>query len=375
MKQTKVTLRSRPISQNRRSLYLDYYPPIRTAEMKMSRRQSLGIYIFEKPRNSMQKQHNEEMLAKAELIRCYRVSELINHNIDYIGPDKLNRDFLEYFKQTTLKHPPTWQSVYQYFYRFSKGHCLFGDLNFESCSRFREYLLEIPTKRTGQKLSTNTAATYLNIFRSLLKIAYRNKLLREDLSPSIGKIRLQESRVEYLTQSELIQLAHTPCDIPVLKNASLFSCLTGLRYSDISQVTWKDIAPSADGKGYDLRIKTQKTEKELTLPLGNDALRLCGAPGIGLVFPGLDRNITHHRLKQWLQSAGIKKKITFHSFRHTFAVLQIAAGASIYTVSRMLGHKHVASTERYADLVDSIKRETIKNIQLNTKTNNNVACK
>ena len=140
-------------------------------------------------------------------------------------------------------------------------------------------------------------------------------------------------------------------------------------------MTWKDIAPSADGKGYDLRIKTQKTEKELTLPLGNDALRLCGAPGIGLVFPGLDRNITHHRLKQWLQSAGIKKKITFHSFRHTFAVLQIAAGASIYTVSRMLGHKHVASTERYADLVDSIKRETIKNIQLNTKTNNNVACK
>ena len=92
-------------------------------------------------------------------------------------------------------------------------------------------------------------------------------------------------------------------------------------------------------------------------------------------FSGLDRNITHHRLKQWLQSAGIKKKITFHSFRHTFAVLQIAAGASIYTVSRMLGHKHVASTERYADLVDSIKRETIKNIQLNTKTNNNVACK
>ena len=87
MKQTKVTLRSRPISQNRRSLYLDYYPPIRTAEMKMSRRQSLGIYIFEKPRNSMQKQHNEEMLAKAELIRCYRVSELINHNIDYIGPE------------------------------------------------------------------------------------------------------------------------------------------------------------------------------------------------------------------------------------------------------------------------------------------------
>ena len=57
----------------------------------------------------------------------------------------------------------------------------------------------------------------------------------------------------------------------------------------------------------------------------------------------------------------------FHSFRHTFAVLQIAAGASIYIVSRMLGHKRVATTERYVDLVDSIKREVIGNIQLNMK--------
>lgn len=76
MKQTKVALRSRPISRNRRSLYLDYYPAIRNAEMKTIRQETLGIYIFDKPRSSMQKLHNEEILAKAELIRCYRVAEL-----------------------------------------------------------------------------------------------------------------------------------------------------------------------------------------------------------------------------------------------------------------------------------------------------------
>ena len=85
MKQTKVALRSRPISRNRRSLYLDYYPAIRNAEMKTIRQETLGIYIFDKPRSSMQKLHNEEILAKAELIRCYRVAELINRNIGYIG--------------------------------------------------------------------------------------------------------------------------------------------------------------------------------------------------------------------------------------------------------------------------------------------------
>lgn len=57
MKQIKVALRSRPISRNRRSLYLDYYPAIRNAEMKTIRQETLGIYIFDKPRSSMQKLH------------------------------------------------------------------------------------------------------------------------------------------------------------------------------------------------------------------------------------------------------------------------------------------------------------------------------
>lgn len=233
MKQTKVALRSRPISRNRRSLYLDYYPAIRNAEMKTIRQETLGIYIFDKPRSSMQKLHNEEILAKAELIRCYRVAELINRNIGYIGPEKRNRDFLDYFKKATLKHPQTWQSAYLHFYRFSKGHCLFGDLDFKLCSRFREYLLDTSTIKPVRKLSINTAASYLNIFRCLLKMAYRDKILGEDLNIWIDKIKLQESRIEYLTQKELAQLVQTPCDIPIVKNASLFSCLTGLRYSDI----------------------------------------------------------------------------------------------------------------------------------------------
>ena len=104
-------------------------------------------------------------------------------------------------------------------------------------------------------------------------MAYRDKILGEDLSIWIDKIKLQESRIEYLTQKELAQLVQTPCDIPIVKNASLFSCLTGLRYSDILQLTWEDMVPAVNGNEYDIRIKTQKTEKELTLPLSTDALK------------------------------------------------------------------------------------------------------
>lgn len=92
-------------------------------------------------------------------------------------------------------------------------------------------------------------------------MAYRDKILGEDLSIWIDKIKLQESRIEYLTQKELAQLVQTPCDIPIVKNASLFSCLTGLRYSDILQLTWEDIVPAVNGNEYDIRIKTQKQKK------------------------------------------------------------------------------------------------------------------
>lgn len=103
----------------------------------------------------MQKLHNEEILAKAELIRCYRVAELINRNIGYIGPEKRNRDFLDYFKKATLKHPQTWQSAYLHFYRFSKEHCLFGDLDFQIISfasfhgRYTLYALKAWQDTTG----------------------------------------------------------------------------------------------------------------------------------------------------------------------------------------------------------------------------------
>ena len=72
----------------------------------------------------------------------------------------------------------------------------------------------------------------------------------------------------------------------------------------------------------------------------------------------------HHPLKQWIAEAGIRKHITFHSCRHSYAVIQISLGTDIYTVSKMLTHKNVTTTQIYADLVNSKKRETANKISL-----------
>ena len=198
----------------------------------------------------------------------------------------------------------------------------------------------------------------------MLAIALRDKLLQENINLYLDRIDVKPNKIEYLTQQELLNLSKAPCEIPVLKKASLFSCLTGLRYSDVQRLEWRNIVPNLDRTGYNIRTRTKKTQAEISLPLSPDALELCGERSDGVVFIGLNRNMLNTPLRRWISEAGITKHITFHSFRHTYAVLQLASGTDIYTVSKMLSHKHVTTTEIYLDLLEETKSKTIGRIQI-----------
>jgi integrase len=115
------------------------------------------------------------------------------------------------------------------------------------------------TASVYRPISLNSASGYYSTFRGLLKIAYRDKWLRENINDYLDKIEPQDVKKEYLTLDEVKKLAATPCDIPVLKAASLFACMTGLRISDILNLQWEDFAIAPD-QGYCLRIRTQKTQ-------------------------------------------------------------------------------------------------------------------
>ena len=92
---TNVTLRQKPLRNDHISLYLDYYPAIRNPyTMKMSRREFLGIYIYAKPKNEQQRMFNQDMLNKAEAIRCIRVQSLINEEFGFLDKNKQKVDFL-----------------------------------------------------------------------------------------------------------------------------------------------------------------------------------------------------------------------------------------------------------------------------------------
>ncbi|MGL5958003.1 MAG: site-specific integrase [Phocaeicola sp.] len=362
---TTVSLLRRAISNGRISLYLDFYPAIRKpVTMKMTRREYLGIYIYAKPANEIQRNFNREMLEKAEAIRCMRVTSLVNEKFDFLDYDKQKADFLAYFEEMCKKKYQKWEVVYKHFSNFVNGKCTFGDVTVDLCKQFKAYLLQANQLRlTHLKIRTNSAVGYYSTFRGLLKIAYRDKLIRENINEFLEKIETEDVKKQYLTSAELKQLANTPCAQPILKQASLFSCLTGLRISDILNLKWEDLVIAPD-QGYCIRIRTQKTKAEVILPISEEALELCGEESTGKVFKGLTRSMTNYPLKKWITAAGITKPITFHSFRHTYATLQIASGTDIYTVSKMLTHRNVSTTQIYADLVSEKKRETVNRISL-----------
>ena len=361
---TKVTLRQRAISKGRISLYLDYYPAVHHPEtMQMSRREYLGIYIYASPKNELERAFNGEMLAKAEAIRCIRVQALINEDFGFLDRNKMREDFLAYFLKKCRKKEQKWRIAYMHFSNYVQGRCTFGDLTVDLCQGFAEYLLKAKKLRREGRVSHNSAAAYFSTFRAVLKLAYRDKCLKENINNFLDKIEAKQVKKEYLTLDEVKQLVQTPCEHEVLRRASLFSCLTGLRISDILNLKWEDFELAPD-YGYCIRIKTQKTSAEATLPISYEAYELCGEPSTGKVFKVLRRSMVNYPLKKWIQEAGIKKHITFHCFRHSYAVIQISLGTDIYTVSKMLTHKNVTTTQIYADLVSAKKRETAEKISL-----------
>ena len=361
-----VTLRTRPLKNGMLSYYLDYYPGYRDQEtMKTIRHEGLNIYIYANPKNERERNFNATMSEKAEAIRCRRFESIVNDRYDFFDRHKLKADFLEYYRKQLHKHDQKWEFVYHHFYNFVHGKCTFEEIDIDLCNKFREYLLNAKQLRRDDRISKNSASGYWSTFRGLLKILYRNRLIKTNINDFLDKIEIEDTPKDYLSVEELYKLAETPCKKPILKTAALFSCLTSLRISDILSLQWHEIVDFAAG-GKCVHTITQKTKTEDIIPISDEALQLIGysPEKTGLVFKGLKRSWTQQPMKEWIREAGITKNITFHSYRRTYATLQGAAGTDIRTIQSNMAHKSITTTQRYMKVVDSNKREASNRISL-----------
>ena len=375
----KVKLREKKISGNRQSLYLDFYPAISHPETgEPTRREFLGLYLFDKAKNPIDKQHNKETLQLAEQIRQKRENHLNKPEI-YTGYELEQKrikelgeqNFVTYFKSLADKRKASnhdnWVSAYNYLDTFTNGNLKFADLNEKFCNGFKEYLLTTKSNKSSKTtLAQNSAVSYFNKLKATLKQAYKDGYLNTDLNAKIGPIRQVETRRSFLTIEELNSLVKTECNNPLLKRAALFSALTGLRFSDIKNLVWSELE-YIENNGYFIQFKQQKTKGVEMMPISEQAYSLLGErkEPTDKVFEGLTYSAYENKhLYQWIGAAGITKDITFHCFRHTFATLQLSKGTDIYTVSKMLGHRELKTTQIYAKIIDQTKREAANKIIL-----------
>lgn len=372
-----VTLREKPIKQGKeKSLYLDYYPPIRNPRTGvLTRREFLGIYIVANPKTKPEKSLNDEKLAKANGIRGLREMDIINERFDFIDKDKNKQDFLKYIDEFSKKSgSKNYKFVYKHFYNFMNGVCTIADMTPEIANGYREYLLTTKSIRNKikPKLNINSALSYFDGFRAILNQAYKDKVLTYNVNDFVDHGHKEETQREFLTTEEVIKLYETPCEDDVLKRACLFSCLTGIRYSDIEKLVWSEIQLTDTNEPF-IRFRQKKTGGLERMPISIEALELCGNSGESTdkVFKDLIYSNTQTYMKVWLVLAGITRHITFHCFRHTYATLQLEADTDIYTVSKMLGHRELKTTQIYAHLLDKKKRDTTTKISLKRTKNIN----
>lgn len=242
----------------------------------------------------------------------------------------------------------------------------------EFCKGFIDYLnTKAVAARQGKKhrepeqLSPNTRNTYFTRLAAALNKAVLSGLIAaaptKNFTAKKGRPQQQETIRGHLTEAELKALISTDCECKEIREAFLFSCLCGLRWSDINALRWQDIR--ASGNVWQIETRMAKTQGLLYLPLSEQAKAFIperadkALSDRVFTLPSLSK--AERVLKKWVESAGINKHITFHCGRHTFATLVIAKGADVYITRDLLGHSSVKTTEIYAKIVDAKKAEAV----------------
>lgn len=214
---------------------------------------------------------------------------------------------------------------------------------------------------TCRPLAHNTISCRIRNLHSALNYAVREKLIA--YNPCLDaetRVDEQETRREYLTVEEVKRLIATPCDLPILKRAFLFSVFSALRLGDVRSLTWRNLIKDDDR--WRIEIKQQKTKEMLYLPLNRMAREWIEEPPThsldDKIFKGLPQS-HKEALQKWVADAGIKKAVTYHTSRHSFAVLSLHAGVDIYTLSKLMGHTTIENTQVYANIMNGKKISTV----------------
>lgn len=362
-----IKLRVKHLANGNKSIYLDMY-------MNGKRKyEFLKLYIIPEY-NKSDRVRNSETLKLANAIKAQRIIELQNQSHGFKINKMSHIKLIDYIQGVAEKksenevRKTVLHAVVYHLRRYDPNDTQLSRIDKDYILGFLDYLKTAKQTHTKKEklLHVNTQVYYYKMLRYCLNYAVSEELISAN---PMNKMKNEEkphkhrTEREYLTIDELRKLAQTPFYNTLLKKAFLFSCFCGLRHSDIIALTWGDIEMDGEGNSR-LHIIQKKTKEAISLPLSQEAIKQLpkreDAKHSDIIFKKLiTLGRTNEILPKWAEQAGIKKHITFHTARHTHATMLLTLGVDLYTVSKLLGHTNIQTTQIYAKLVDESKKKAI----------------
>jgi len=253
--------------------------------------------------------------------------------------------------QTTIKHVKNFLK-----WKYKVSDINIQDLDHEFVTSLEFYL------RTVRHCNNNSAVKYIKNLKKIIHICVANNWLVR--SPFINyKTKIKEVIRDFLSSEELDSISEKRFvseRLNQVRDVFLFSCYTGLAYADVNKLKRSEISTGIDSQKwiFTTRQKTDTASRIPLLPVALDLLKKYedypACINEGKLLPVLSNQKMNAYLKEIADVCGIEKELTFHIARHTFATtVTLANGVSIESVSKMLGHKNIRTTQHYAKILDS----------------------
>ncbi len=341
------------------------------------KKENLNLYIWLYPRTSEERLQNKNTLTLAEKIRFEREQSFLEDREGYRLRKEMDEDFIEfcrefckspaltkYIRETQLRGLKKFLNFLAATpkYAIFKERLKMTQLTPEMVGAFVEYL-KANGKGDGPK-------AYFRMFKRMVTAAVDKDLIKKN--PCRGFVIKNDNMTlqkEILLPEEIDRLVatHFKGERSEIHRAFIFGLYTGARWCDTCRLTFRNV----DYTTKTLRFQQQKTKGHsscswVIVPLSDALIRLIGQPKNDnddeRLFDVPNYDICNRYLAKWVKKAGIRKKITWHCGRHSFAVNVLTKGANIKTVSSLLGHTSVRMTERYLHVVDSLKQDAINSL-------------
>lgn len=252
-------------------------------------------------------------------------------------------------------------------HQYNRADIPLSALNHAFVTNFEFYL------KTHDTLENNTAMKYIKNVKKIIHLALENEWIEKDPFMRF-RCSYKDPQRPYLTKEELNVLTNKELTMPrlsLVRDSFIFSCYTGLAYSDIEQLTLDDMKIGIDGEKW-ITIYRKKTDTRSSIPLLPPALEIIAKysnhPEViknSTLLPIISNQKSNAYLKEIATLCEIDKNLTFHIARHTFATtITLSNDVPIETVSRMLGHVSIKTTQIYSKVVDSKVSNDMKALKL-----------